>query len=100
MSTANERAWFAAVASLECCVLCGRFGVQVAHSNQHRGMSRKAPPDLTAALCPKCHNDIDNGKDLSQLERRELMARAINLTHHALVERGALVLKVRAGVGA
>jgi hypothetical protein len=88
---ALEQAWFGAVASLECCVLCGRYGVQVSHSNIDRGKGQKSSPDLTAALCPKCHGDIDNGKDLVQLERRWLHARAINLTHHQLFERGILL---------
>ena len=92
MSTALERRWFAAVASLESCVLCGAYGVQVAHSNRDRGMGQKAPPDLTAALCPACHHDIDSGKALSQSERRSLMDRAILLTHSKLIENGLLRL--------
>ena len=93
MSTAQEKRWFAAVASLEFCVLCGAHGIQVAHSNRDRGLSNKALPHFTAALCPTCHHDIDNGKDLSQAERRALMDRAIVLTHHKLIERGSLILK-------
>ncbi len=92
MTTAAERKWYAAVASLESCVLCGRFGVQVAHSNQDRGMGQKSPPCATAALCPDCHHQIDNGRDLPQDERRRLMDRAIVKTHIALAERGLLRL--------
>lgn len=92
MSTANDRRWFAAVASLESCVLCRRFGVQVAHSNQDRGLGQKAPAHLTAALCPECHTSIDSGKDMTQDERRLLMARAILLTHDALIRSGKLRL--------
>lgn len=92
MSTAIDRKWFAAVASLESCVLCGQHGVQVSHSNMHRGMGQKSAPWMTAALCPACHGDIDNGKSLTRVERRELHARAINLTHSALISAGRLVL--------
>ena len=92
MSTATERAWFAAVASLESCVLCHRNGVQVSHSNLHRGLSQKSDPWMCAAICPGCHHDIDNGPNLGRLERRELHARAINLTHAALIRAGRLQL--------
>lgn len=88
--TALERKWFAAVASLESCVLCRAYGVQVAHSNQDRGIGQKSPPSCTAALCPECHHAIDNGKDLSKRERRQLMDRAIVLTHMQLAEAGKL----------
>lgn len=93
MSTALERAWFAAVATLESCVLCYRWGVQVAHSNRDRGKSQKSAPWLTAALCPYCHHEIDNGKTLSQDARRALMDRAIVLTHDALARRGVIQLR-------
>lgn len=93
MSTATDRRWFAAVASLESCVLCGQHGVQVSHSNLHRGMGQKSAPWMTAALCPSCHGDIDNGKTLTRVERRELHARAINLTHSALISSGKLQLR-------
>lgn len=94
MSTAEERRWYEAVASLEFCVLCGRHGVQVAHSNQDRGKSQKSPPWMTAPLCAPngCHHEIDNGKELSQAERRALMDRAIKLTHDALIRAGKLRL--------
>ena len=58
----------------------------------HRGMGQKSAPWLTAALCPACHHACDNGKDLSQLERRELHARAVNLTHDRLIRDGKLRL--------
>lgn len=90
--TASDRKWFAATASVESCVLCKRFGVQVAHSNQDRGMSQKSAAWLTAALCPECHHEIDNGKHMERAERRALMDRAIVLTHDALIRNGRLRL--------
>lgn len=92
MSTAEERKWFAAVASIESCVLDGKFGVQVAHSNRDRGMSQKSAPWLTAAICPECHHEIDNGRHMERAERRALMDRAIVLTHDALIRNGRLRL--------
>jgi len=93
VTTAAAKRWFEAVASLESCVLCKRYGVQVSHSNMFRGKSQKADAHNCAALCPQCHHAIDSGRDLSQLERRELHNRAIVLTHDALIRRGRLVLK-------
>lgn len=93
MSTAVERRWFDAVASLETCVLCGRYGVQVAHQNEGRGMGQKSKPWQTAALCPECHQEIDNGRDMSQLERRDTMRTARLRTIDKLIETGRLVLK-------
>ena len=90
--SAEERRWFAAVASLELCVLCGAYGVQVAHRNAGRGLGQKSPCYETAALCPRCHSGIDNGADFTQDERRALMDMAIVRTHSRLVERGLLRL--------
>jgi hypothetical protein len=91
---AIDRAWCEAVHSLETCSLCGKYGIQWAHRNAGRGMGQKAPAWQTAALCPDCHHAIDNGKDLTQDERRSLMDRAIVLTHSRLIDAGKLILKV------
>lgn len=88
----SEADWFGAVASLEYCVLCRKFGVQVAHSNKDRGLGQKSKPWMTAALCQECHHEIDNGKNLPQEQRRARMDRAIVLTHSALIERGKIRL--------
>jgi len=66
--------------------------LQVAHRNQNRGKGQKAPDYETARLCGACHFSIDNGKDLSKLERRELMHRAIVQTHSILIQSGTLAL--------
>lgn len=84
----RSRAWMAAVASLEICVLCGRHGVQVAHRNEGKAKGRKNSDCLTAALCPECHMEIDQGKTLTREERRARMDKAIVLTVEALVMAG------------
>jgi len=92
MSTAEERRWFKAVAELSTCCLCGAYGVQVAHSNVDRGMGQKSSPWNTAALCPACHHEIDNGRLLSREERRSRMDLAIKRTHDRLISAGRLKL--------
>jgi hypothetical protein len=51
-------------------------------------MGQKNDDSLTAALCPDCHHEIDNGNHLSREERRERMDRAIVLTLQQLTRRG------------
>ena len=92
MSAAADRRWFAAVASLESCSLCGKWGVQVAHRNEGRSMGQKSDAHMTAALCPECHHAIDNGRDLDRSERRAQMDRAIVITHGRLIDAGKLRL--------
>ncbi len=89
----KSKKWLAAVGSIEFCVLChDDHMLQVAHRNMGRGKGQKAPDHETARLCQKCHHAIDNGKDLTQLERRELMHRAIVQTHSILIGEGKVVL--------
>lgn len=71
-------------------MLCGAWGIQVAHRNEGRGMGQKSLPCNTAALCPGCHHEIDNGRHLTREERRALMDRAIVLTHEAMAKSGTL----------
>lgn len=82
--------WLQAVRSIECCVLCGRYGVQAAHRNEGKGTGRKVDDCLTAALCPECHHEIDNGKELSREERRAMIDKAICLTVAELARRGLI----------
>jgi hypothetical protein len=84
----RSRAWLSAVHELDQCVLCGAWGIQAAHSNQDRGMGQKSSDCLTAALCPSCHSEIDNGRHLDKEERRARMDRAIVLTLDQLARRG------------
>ena len=61
------------VASLDC-QICGATGfIQAAHSNQMqhgKGRGIKSSDEYTAALCLKCHYEIDQGKELSKEERQ------------------------------
>jgi hypothetical protein len=87
----KQKEWLHAVGSIDFCVLCGsNYMLQVAHRNMGRGKGQKAPDYETARLCQDCHHAIDNGKDLSKLERRELMHRAIVQTHSILIQSGKL----------
>lgn len=83
----RSKKWLAAVAQIECCVLCGRYGTQVAHRNEGKGMGLKVDDSLTAALCPQCHHNIDNGGSMSRIERQQEMDRAIILTIRELARR-------------
>lgn len=90
----RSRAWLAAVHQIENCVLCGAYGVQAAHRNQGKGMSQKTDDCLTAALCPACHHEIDNGSRLSREERRALLDKAVCDTIAQLARMG--LIEVRA----
>jgi hypothetical protein len=86
----DQKKLFAAVATLPCQV-CGRDGVQVAHSNQSRdgkGMSLKSYPWRVAAICPACHVEIDSGKNLSRQERIDTWEQAHRSTIGELFARG------------
>ena len=67
------------VASL-CCQHCGIDGyTQAAHSNQlqhGKGRGIKASDEYTAALCLKCHYELDQGKNLSKDQRVEMWEQA------------------------
>lgn len=85
--------WLKAVREIECCVLCGKYGVQAAHRNEGKGMGIKVDDSLTAALCEECHSRIDNGKDMSREERRAEMDRAIVLTLQKLTREGRVTVR-------
>ncbi|HHA1568117.1 TPA: hypothetical protein ACOEP2_000043 [Enterobacter hormaechei subsp. xiangfangensis] len=89
--TYRNKKWLAAVGQIECCVLCGAWGTQVAHRNESKGMGLKTDDCATAALCVCCHDSIDNGNKLNRDERRQLMDRAIVLTVIEVARRGLVV---------
>jgi hypothetical protein len=79
------------VASLDC-QICGATGfIQAAHSNQMqhgKGRGIKSSDEYTAALCLKCHFEVDQGKDLTKDERQLMWYLAHNLTVAKLCEQG------------
>ena len=86
----RSKKWLAAVRSLEYCVNCGRYHVEAAHRNEGKGMGQKVDDCLSAALCHECHYEIDNGKNLSREEKRDLMDNAILKTLVQLARRGLI----------
>ena len=75
-----------------CCQNCGADGyTQAAHSNQlkhGKGRGIKASDEFTAALCLKCHYELDQGKNLSKEERIEMWENAHKRTKDALIKQG------------
>ena len=70
------------------CQNCGiDNGVQAAHTNWGGGKGRgiKADDNLVAALCLKCHYEIDQGTHLSKDERQEMWSKAHQKTVDELV---------------
>jgi hypothetical protein len=79
------------VASLSCqnCEIDGQ--TQAAHSNwaEHgKGRGIRASDEYTAALCLRCHFQLDQGNKLSKQERRDLWEKAHRKTITALIEQG------------
>jgi hypothetical protein len=71
------------------CQNCGiDNGVQAAHTNWGGGKGRgiKADDNLVAALCLKCHYEIDQGAHLSKDERKDMWQKAHEKTINQLVE--------------
>lgn len=82
--------WLAAVRKLDYCVRCGRYGVQAAHMNEGKCMGMKQHDCLTAALCPECHAEIDNGRRYTKDERREAMRDAVLATVVEMAKSGLI----------
>jgi len=74
------------VASLDCQACGSGHMVQAAHTNWGGGKGRgiKADDNLVAALCLKCHYEIDQGKTLSKEQRQKLWNDAHKSTVKAL----------------
>jgi hypothetical protein len=78
------------VASLDC-QRCGSGQmVQAAHTNWGGGKGRgiKADDNLVAALCLKCHYEIDQGANLDKNERQQLWNQAHQKTVDLLTSTG------------
>ena len=70
--------------------------VVAAHSNQLRdgkGRGIKANDYRVAALCYRCHMELDQGKDLSKLERVEMWEEAHRKTIGLLFDNEHLEVK-------
>ena len=74
------------------CQHCGADGhTQAAHSNQlkhGKGRGIKASDEFTAALCLKCHYELDQGKNLSKEERIDMWENAHKRTKAELNRLG------------
>lgn len=79
-----------AVASLDCQNCGSGHMVQAAHSNwgSGKGRSIKADDNQVAALCLRCHYEIDQGKNLTRDERQQLWLHAHQRTVTRLVDQG------------
>jgi hypothetical protein len=77
------------VAALSC-QSCGMDnGVQAAHSNWGGGKGKgiKADDNLVAALCLRCHYEIDQGAHMTKEERKEMWLKAHKATVETLGDR-------------
>ena len=79
------------------CQACGRSDgtIVAAHSNQLRdgkGRGLKAHDYRCAALCYKCHMELDQGKSFSKAERIEMWEEAHRKTIGWLFENNYLTL--------
>ena len=77
------------------CAHCGIDDgtVVAAHSNSladGKGKGIKSSDSAVASLCFTCHQMLDQGKDLSKEERREMWLAAHVRTLRQLIERGIL----------
>lgn len=89
--TFRSEIWLKAVAAIPC-VFCGRDS-QAAHRNKGKGTGIKTDDCQTAALCPDCHHEIDNGKSMTREERRARMDEAIVLTVTELARQGVITIE-------
>ncbi len=78
-----------AVAELSC-QCCGHPNSQAAHSNWTggKGQGVKADDNHIAALCLKCHWEIDQGNKMTKEERKEKWLAAHRRTVQALQGQG------------
>lgn len=79
------------------CQHCGikDESVVAAHSNQLRdgkGRGLKASDAMIAALCYRCHIELDQGKDLSKNDRVALWEEAHRKTMQWLIENEHLIV--------
>lgn len=76
-----------AVAALPCQICFKEGETQASHSNSAKhgkGRSIKASDEFTAALCPSCHYEIDQGRTLTQTQRESMWDLAYTRTNKLL----------------
>ena len=78
------------MANLDCTHCGSGTMVQAAHTNWGHGKGRsiKADDNQVAALCLKCHYEIDQGSKLTKEERQQMWQAAHEKTVQALVDSG------------
>lgn len=72
------------------CQHCGTSGTQAAHRNQGKGLALKTSDALIVALCPTCHSQLDQGKDMDRTERRAFWDDAYIRQMQYMIEEGML----------
>ena len=72
------------------CQHCGAHGTQAAHRNMGKSMSLKTSDALVVALCPTCHQNLDQGKDMDRTERRAFWDDAYIRQMQYMIEEGML----------
>ena len=85
-SYVRDKALLTRVAQLDCQHCGSGEMVQAAHTNWGGGKGRgiKADDNLVAALCQKCHWEVDQGHTMSKAERQEMWQAAHLKTMEAL----------------
>jgi hypothetical protein len=76
------------------CAVCGVDDgtVVAAHRNESKGMGLKVSDALVAPLCFTCHQTLDQGKELSRDERRDMWNRAYIRGMQYMIENQILIL--------
>jgi hypothetical protein len=73
----------------QCCGYPPRSEASHSNQSQHgKGKSVKASDIYTAALCKRCHSEIDQGRDMSKSDRITAWTSAWIKTVNALVRAG------------
>ena len=82
----RDKALLKRVAQLDCQHCGSGEMVQAAHSNWGGGKGRgiKADDNLVAALCLKCHWEVDQGAKLSKQQRQQMWQNAHEKTIKAI----------------
>jgi hypothetical protein len=79
---------------------CGNCGSQdgtvvAAHRNQGKGMGIKNSDALVAALCYRCHFQLDQGGALNKEQKRSLWDQSYIVTMQYLIEKELLSINGR-----